>query len=243
MPPTAHSRPRRLLAFARCPNPSLHPHCRYQYDPTKIFIYCLSLLGLAYNLQTFPQNEIDKGMLQMRQRELNKLKGGVDWGRSPAELPLMTLAAFKAEVAKGRALVILDGFVLDANTDGFVDKHPGGAHILRAKAGKDVSLDFSQHERPVAEGDDAKNYGRMQDRASADAKAAKGASAADGGAAAPLQTVIGTYKHSNAARCLSETMRIARVEGYVLPPNSTGASIASAATGGFAMAAAPKKAA
>jgi small subunit ribosomal protein S14 len=55
----------------------------------------------------------------------------------------------------------------------------------------------------------------MSFRAKAKADAA-GASAA---AAAPA-FVIGTYKHSNAARSLSETYRIARIDGYVLPRNS-----------------------
>lgn len=226
---------------------------RYQYDPTKVFIYCLSLVGLAYNLKQFPQNEIDKGMLQMRQRELNALKRGADWGPDPAALPYMSRKEFAALTGDGgrgvrsRELVILDGFVLDVAR--FAPTHPGGPQILRSKIGKDVSLDFSQHERPFAEGDPAE-LARPQSSESAEAKAAKAAKAETAGAAAaeateadaraakaPAPLVIGTYKHSNAARSLAETLRIARIEGYVLPRNSTAASVASAMTGGFALAA------
>jgi cytochrome b involved in lipid metabolism len=221
---------------------------RYQYDPTKVFIYCLSLVGLAYNLKQFPQNEIDKGMLQMRQRELNALKRGADWGPDPAALPYMSRKEFAALTGDGgrgvrsRELVILDGFVLDVAR--FAPTHPGGPQILRSKIGKDVSLDFSQHERPVAEGDD-EALRRPASAASAEAKAAKAkadAAGASAAAAAPA-FVIGTYKHSNAARSLSETYRIARIDGYVLPRNSAAASMASAVTGGFALADAKKHAA
>jgi len=204
-------------------------------------------VGLAYNLKQFPQNEIDKGMLQMRQRELNALKRGADWGPDPAALPYMSRKEFAALTGDGgrgvrsRDLVILDGFVLDVAR--FAPTHPGGPQILRSKIGKDVSLDFSQHERPFAEGDLAE-LARPQSSESAEAKAAKAAKAetavaeADARAAkAPVPLVIGTYKHSNAARSLAETLRVARIEGYVLPRNSTAASVASAMTGGFALAA------
>jgi stearoyl-CoA desaturase (Delta-9 desaturase) len=40
----------------------------WQYDPTKWFIRVCAAFGLAYNLKRFPANEIDKGMLQMRQK-------------------------------------------------------------------------------------------------------------------------------------------------------------------------------
>lgn len=231
---------RRLRLRRRRPSPPPSPR-RYQYDPTKVFIYCLSLVGLAYNLKQFPQNEIDKGMLQMRQRELNALKRGADWGPDPAALPYMSRKEFAALTGDGgrgvrsRELVILDGFVLDVAR--FAPTHPGGPQILRSKIGKDVSLDFSQHERPFAEGDPAE-LARPQSSESAEAKAAKATKAETAGAAAaPVPLVIGTYKHSNAARSLAETLRVARIEGYVLPRNSTAASVASAMTGGFALAA------
>ena len=250
----------------------------YEYDPTKVFIYALSLVGLAYNLTEFPQNEIDKGMLQMRQRELNELKRGADWGPDPAALPRMTRAEFDALVssgaeaaegggsssdsrgasgggrggggsrgvsgsgsgrsssggggggggggegslARGRKLVILDGFVLDVEP--FLQQHPGGAGILLAKVGKDVSFDFSQHERPLADGDPPELSRPQPPR--------PGAAVGGGGGGG---RVVGHYKHSNAARSLAETMRIARIDGYVLPPNSSASSMASAVTGGFAL--------
>ena len=111
-------------------------------------------------------------MLQMRQRELNALKRGANWGPDPATLPFMTRKEFAALTGDGgrgvrtRELVILDGFVLDVAR--FAPEHPGGPHILRSKIGKDVSLDFSQHGRPFAEGDPAE-LARPQAAASAEA--------------------------------------------------------------------------
>lgn len=40
----------------------------YQYDPTKVLIYICSVFGLAYNLQRFPQNAIEQGLVQQNKR-------------------------------------------------------------------------------------------------------------------------------------------------------------------------------
>ena len=71
------------------------------------------MLGLSYDLLRFPQNEIDKGVLQMRQKAVNKDKRRLYWGPDPATLPVISRAAFDARVKAGEQLVILDGFALD----------------------------------------------------------------------------------------------------------------------------------
>jgi stearoyl-CoA desaturase (Delta-9 desaturase) len=62
----------------------------YQYDPTKWFIRATAFFGLAYDLLRFPQNEIDKGVLQMEQKALNGRKAKLFWGPDPDALPVIT---------------------------------------------------------------------------------------------------------------------------------------------------------
>jgi hypothetical protein len=47
---------RRMLVVERCLTAKF-----YQWDPTKLFIRTASLLGLASQLKTFPDNEIRRG--------------------------------------------------------------------------------------------------------------------------------------------------------------------------------------
>jgi len=138
----------------------------WQYDPTKIVIYALFLVGLAYDLQTFPQNEIVKGQLQMQHKLLERQKQKLFWGPQPENLPLISEKEFVARAAAGERLMCVDGFALDVAE--FMGRHPGGASLLSDRCGKDATSDF------------------------------KGV----------------YYKHSNAARNLVETLRVARIEGY-----------------------------
>lgn len=79
--------------------------------------------GLAHDLLRFPQNEIDKGVLQMRQKALDKAKGDIFWGLNPDSLPVIKKEEFKARVAAGAQWVLLDGFVLDVEK--FMVRAPG----------------------------------------------------------------------------------------------------------------------
>jgi stearoyl-CoA desaturase (delta-9 desaturase) len=138
----------------------------YQYDPTKWFIRSLSHIGLTYDLQRFPMNEIDKGKLQMRQKKLNKEKASIYWGADPASLPVWSKETLASRVASGECLCILDGFAVDLTA--WIGQHPGGEKLIRTDLGQDITEKF------------------------------KG----------------GVYKHSNAARNLAATLRVARIEGY-----------------------------
>lgn len=139
----------------------------WQYDPTKVFIYALSLVGLAYDLQTFPQNEIVKGRLQMEHKALARAKARVYWGPAPDALPLISRAEFERRVReRGEALVCVDGFACDVAD--FMPRHPGGASFIKTMLGADATAAFKGE----------------------------------------------VYKHSNAARNLVETLRVARIEGY-----------------------------
>jgi len=113
----------------------------YQYDPTKWTIRLLSYIGQTYDLKKFPENEVQKGQIQMRQKMLDKMKKRVDWGLSPEELPLVTREVFDEVMNEGYKLVVIDNIVHDV-TD-FIDEHPGGKPILDTHVGKDATRQFN----------------------------------------------------------------------------------------------------
>ena len=62
----------------------------YQYDPTKWFIALCSFLGLARNLRVFPSNEVKKGALAMRLKELHRLQESLKWPEPVERLPVVS---------------------------------------------------------------------------------------------------------------------------------------------------------
>ena len=70
---------------------------------------------MCYDLLRFPQNEIVKGTLQMKQKALNRAKEALNWGPDPDSLPVITRAAFDASIASGKKWVIIDGFAIDVS--------------------------------------------------------------------------------------------------------------------------------
>lgn len=165
----------------------------YQYDPTKVFIRLMEILGLASNLQRFPHNEIQKGRIQMAQAALDEERARLarhpeaaavakleraqkaldvekqqfNWGPDPAALPVCTKDDVASRVKAGESLVILDGFVLDVSK--FKKTHPGGEKFLGPDVmGSDITASFKEE----------------------------------------------VYRHSQAARNLAATLRVARVQGY-----------------------------
>jgi stearoyl-CoA desaturase (delta-9 desaturase) len=61
----------------------------YQYDPTKWFIATCNKIGLASHLHVFPTNEIVKGALTMKMKELKKVQDSLDWPAPPQDLPIV----------------------------------------------------------------------------------------------------------------------------------------------------------
>lgn len=113
----------------------------YQWDPTKWVIKALSLIGQTYDLQVFPDEIVKKGQIQMKQKELDRLKAKVDWGIPAGELPVVTRKVFEKVSEEGFKLLIVDGYVHDV-TD-FIDEHPGGTKIMLPYIGKDASKAMS----------------------------------------------------------------------------------------------------
>ncbi|KAJ1987282.1 stearoyl-CoA 9-desaturase [Dimargaris cristalligena] len=113
----------------------------YQYDPTKWLILVLSYLGLAYNLRTFPENEIRKGALMIKEKRLNEIKATIKYGPPADKLPQYTRSEYETEVRDhGRQWLLVDGFIHDVAQ--FIPEHPGGPKYIRNMLGKDASRAF-----------------------------------------------------------------------------------------------------
>lgn len=114
----------------------------YQYDPTKMTIWALSKVGLAWNLKTFSQNAIEQGLFQQQQKKLDRMKQQLNWGTSVNDLPIWDQEHFN-EIAKKEGLLIISGIV--HNVKNFIKEHPGGQALVRASLGKDATKAFNGH--------------------------------------------------------------------------------------------------
>ncbi|KAJ9063391.1 stearoyl-CoA 9-desaturase [Entomophthora muscae] len=113
----------------------------YQYDPTKWFIYGCSLIGLTYELKVFPDNEVRKGELLMKQKKLDKVSATINWGVAIESLPVISFEVYQKECDGGKRWLLIDGVVHDVEL--FMNEHPGGIKYVRAYIGKDASAAFA----------------------------------------------------------------------------------------------------
>ncbi|KAK3369027.1 hypothetical protein B0T24DRAFT_595816 [Lasiosphaeria ovina] len=113
----------------------------WQYDPTKWAIWIWKQMGLAYNLKTFPQNEIEKGRLQQLQKKLDQKRTTLDWGIPLENLPVVSWDDFVAESKNGKAWVAIAGVIHDVGK--FIADHPGGKALISAAVGKDATAIFN----------------------------------------------------------------------------------------------------
>ena len=112
----------------------------YAYDPSKWTIWLFSIFGLTFDLKRFPDNEIEKGRLQMTEKRLqNKLKA-LNWGPPVESLPLFTKDDIKRRCLEGSSLIIINGFVHDVAK--FISHHPGGEALIKTFIGKDATDAF-----------------------------------------------------------------------------------------------------
>lgn len=110
----------------------------HQYDPTKWMIWLWKEMGLAHNLKTFRQNEIEKGRLQQEQKSLDLRQTGLH--SSLEYLPIMEWDDYQNEVTKGRPLLVIAGVIHDVGD--FVEDHPGGKALINGGIGKDATPMF-----------------------------------------------------------------------------------------------------
>lgn len=116
------------------------------------------------DLITFPKNEIEKGRVQMLEKQIVGLKKELKFGQSPEQLPVYSLQEFQEIVIREKKKwVILDGMVYDVQNF----NHPGGCKYLEFGLGRDMTKSFNG----------------------------------------------GVYNHSNAARNLLSSMRVASIQG------------------------------
>ncbi|KAJ2252643.1 stearoyl-CoA 9-desaturase [Coemansia sp. RSA 454] len=114
----------------------------YQYDPTKWFIRIASTMGLAYDLKTFPANEVEKGQIQMRMKELEMKRAKLTFGTPVNKLPVFTEEEFLDQVKNyKKQWMVIEGFVYDVKP--FINDHPGGAALIRGGIGKDMTEAFN----------------------------------------------------------------------------------------------------
>ena len=114
----------------------------WQYDPTKWCISMWKWMGLAYNLKTFPQNEIEKGRLQQTQKKLDQKRAGLDWGQPLELLPVISWDEFVEQTkTEGKAWIAVAGVIHDVSN--FIKDHPGGKALISAAVGKDATAIFN----------------------------------------------------------------------------------------------------
>lgn len=113
----------------------------YDYDPTKWLIKSLSLFGLTYNLKEFPANEVMKGKLLMKQKQLDREKAKLIFPGPTQSLAPMTWEDIKRKVREGVSLSVVDGLVHDLSN--FVEEHPGGIDLIRSVVGRDGTRAFN----------------------------------------------------------------------------------------------------
>eukprot|EP01132_Coremiostelium_polycephalum_P002351 gene2351-2899_t len=113
----------------------------FQFDSTKWVINILYYCGLVYDLKTFPQNEIDKSIIQMKQKSIDHLSTRIYWGADKNNLPLLTLLEFDKLVKEGRKLIIIRDMVYDVEK--FINDHPGGKAYIEMGIGKDATKMFT----------------------------------------------------------------------------------------------------
>jgi len=112
----------------------------YHYDPPKWSIWILSMLGFAWGLKRFPENEINMSRYQQMFSKLVRLKTTIDWGESIEQLPQLTWDQYVEKTQAGHVFILIDWVIYDVRE--FVNHHPGGSKLLLSMVGKDATSAF-----------------------------------------------------------------------------------------------------
>ncbi|KAI6045240.1 hypothetical protein EDC04DRAFT_3086911 [Pisolithus marmoratus] len=106
---------------------------RYQYDPTKWFIWAREKVNLASHLKTFPENEVRKGQLTMHLKRLHETQEMLSWPSDNGHLPVISWESYRTQ-AKTQPLICIAGLIHDMVD--FLDEHPDGHHLLTKIIGR-----------------------------------------------------------------------------------------------------------
>ena len=124
---------------------------------------CVTLIGSPQlhqhvHLQTFSDNEVQKGELTVQLKRLRQKQEALSWPSEKPDLPVITWEDCKYSVAsnpsvslliicvsdqrqaESRALICIAGYIHDVGD--FFDKHPGGPYLLKKNIGKDATPAF-----------------------------------------------------------------------------------------------------
>ncbi|KAJ3252693.1 long-chain fatty acid-CoA ligase [Chytriomyces hyalinus] len=116
----------------------IHP---LDWDPTKWLIYLAARIGLASNLYTYPENEINKARVTTMEALAREARKKLDWGPSVDTLPILSWNVESISQSVGHDVWIgLDGFVLDVRA--FRSEHPGGQKVVDIYLRKNATKAF-----------------------------------------------------------------------------------------------------
>ncbi|KAJ3252692.1 hypothetical protein HDU77_005013 [Chytriomyces hyalinus] len=116
----------------------IHP---LDWDPTKWLIYLSARIGLASNLYTYPENEINKARVTTMEALAREARKKLDWGPSVDSLPVLAWNVDSISKSVGHDVWIgLDGFVLDVRA--FRSEHPGGQKVVDIYLRKNATKAF-----------------------------------------------------------------------------------------------------
>ncbi|TPX75106.1 hypothetical protein CcCBS67573_g03621 [Chytriomyces confervae] len=116
----------------------IHP---LDWDPTKWLIYLAARIGLASNLYTYPENEINKARVTTMEALAREARKKLDWGPSVDSLPILSWNVESISQSVGHDVWIgLDGFVLDVRA--FRSEHPGGQKVVDIYLRKNATKAF-----------------------------------------------------------------------------------------------------
>ena len=98
------------------------------------------MLGFAYDVKEFPKNEIAKGKLQMKAKNVQREAEKIYWGPDYDVLPRYTMQQVLENAQQGQKWVVFNGLVIDVEE--FMEEHPGGKNMIKAELGKDITEKF-----------------------------------------------------------------------------------------------------
>lgn len=114
----------------------------YQYDPTKWLILVCAFFGLAYDLKTFPTNEVSKGVIQMKEKKLMAERRQLTYGTPIEDLPVYTWYEYQSLVLSDKKKwLLIEGILYDV--EHFINDHPGGLKYISMAIGKDMTAAFN----------------------------------------------------------------------------------------------------
>jgi len=112
----------------------------FDYDPTKWLIKGFNLIGLTYKLRVFPSNEIEKGKIHMKEKQIARAKSNIVYPPPVDTLPLMTWSEMKEQIKAGKQLTVIDDLIHDISS--FIGRHPGGKAFIESSIGCDATVRF-----------------------------------------------------------------------------------------------------